>query len=49
LYVFYLLRFFYIYNDFLFGGEERWGNLMEKNYLGDPGIDGRIIFAWVFK
>jgi len=20
-----------------------WGNLMEKNYLGDPGINGRIV------
>ena len=32
-----------------FGGEERrvqgfwWGNLNERDHLGDPGVDGRII------
>ena len=27
-----------------FGG----GNLREKDHLGDPGIDGRIILRWIF-
>jgi hypothetical protein len=26
-----------------------WGNLTEKEYLGDPGVDGRIIFRWIFR
>jgi hypothetical protein len=26
-----------------------WRNLREKNYLGDPGVDGRIILRWVFR
>jgi hypothetical protein len=26
-----------------------WGNLKETDYLGDPGIDGRIIFRWIFR
>jgi len=26
-----------------------WGNLMEREYLGDPGIDGRIILRWIFR
>jgi hypothetical protein len=26
-----------------------WGNLREGNYLGDPGVDGRIILGWIFK
>ena len=25
-----------------------WGNVGERDYLGDPGIDGRIILRWVF-
>jgi hypothetical protein len=25
-----------------------WGNLRERDYLGDPGVDGRIIFIWIF-
>jgi hypothetical protein len=28
-----------------FGGET-WG---ERDHLGDPGIDGGIIFRWIFK
>jgi len=27
----------------------RWGNLKERNHLGDPGVDGRIIFRRVFR
>jgi len=26
-----------------------WGNLKEKNHLGDAGVDGRIILRWIFK
>jgi hypothetical protein len=26
-----------------------WGNLRERYHLEDPGIDGRIIFKWIFK
>jgi len=26
-----------------------WGNLREGDYLGDPGLDGRIILRWIFK
>jgi len=25
-----------------------WGNLRERDQLGDPGIDGRIILRWIF-
>jgi hypothetical protein len=25
------------------------GNLRERDYLGDPGIDGRIILRWIFR
>jgi len=25
-----------------------WGNLMERDYLEEPGVDGRIIFRWIF-
>jgi hypothetical protein len=28
-----------------FGG----GNLRERDYLGDSGIDGRIILRWIFR
>jgi len=28
-----------------FGG----GNLRERDYLGDPGLDGRIILRWIFR
>ena len=25
-----------------------WGNLRERDQLGDPGIDGRTILRWIF-
>ena len=38
-----------------YGGEE-WriqgfggGNLRERGYLEDPGVDGRIILIWIFR
>ena len=26
-----------------------WGNLKERNHLGDPGLDGRIILRGIFR
>jgi hypothetical protein len=26
-----------------------WGNLRERDHLGDPGVDGRIIFRWIYR
>jgi hypothetical protein len=26
-----------------------WGNLRERDHLGDPGVDGRIIIRWIFR
>jgi len=26
-----------------------WGNLKERDHLGNPGVDGRIIFRWIFR
>jgi len=26
-----------------------WGNLRERDYLGDPGVGGRIILRWIFR
>jgi len=27
----------------------RWGNLRERDHLGDPGVDGRIILRRIFR
>jgi len=37
-----------------YGGEERsiqfwWRNQRERDLLGDPGLDGKIIFRWIFR
>jgi hypothetical protein len=37
-----------------YGGKERriqvwWGNLRERDHLGDPGLGGRIILKWIFR
>jgi len=29
----------------VFGG----GNVRERDLLGDPGVDGRIILRWIFR
>ena len=26
-----------------------WGNLRERDHLGDPSLDGRIILRWIFR
>jgi hypothetical protein len=26
-----------------------WGNLRDKDHLGNPGVDGRIILRWIFR
>jgi len=26
-----------------------WGNLNERDHLGDLGVDGRIILRWIFR
>ena len=26
-----------------------WGNLRERDHLGDPGVDWRIILKWIWK
>ena len=26
-----------------------WGNLKERDHLGDPGVDGRKILRWIFR
>jgi hypothetical protein len=25
-----------------------WGNLRERDHLGDPVVDGKIILRWIF-
>jgi hypothetical protein len=25
-----------------------WGNLKERDHMGDSGVDGRIILRWIF-
>jgi hypothetical protein len=25
------------------------GNLRERDYWGDPGVDGRILLRWIFR
>jgi len=27
----------------------RWGKVREKEILGDPGLEGRIILRWIFR
>ena len=26
-----------------------WGNLRERDHVGDLGVDGRIILRWIFR
>jgi hypothetical protein len=26
-----------------------WGSKRERGHWGDPGVDGRIILAWIFR
>jgi len=26
-----------------------WGNLRERDHLGDPGGNGRVILRWIFR
>jgi hypothetical protein len=26
-----------------------WGNMKERDNLGNPGVDGRIILRWIFR
>jgi hypothetical protein len=26
-----------------------WGNLRERDHLGDPGVDGSIILRWILR
>jgi hypothetical protein len=35
----------------MYGREERCiqRNVRERDHLGDPGVDGRIILRWIFR
>jgi hypothetical protein len=51
--ILYFVRGF-LYEYFVLGREEAytgcwWGNLSERDDLGDPGLDGRIILRWIFR
>jgi hypothetical protein len=26
-----------------------WGNMTERDYWGDPDVNGRIILRWIFR
>jgi len=26
-----------------------WGNVRERDHLGDPGANGRVILSWIFR
>jgi len=26
-----------------------WGNLRERDHLGNAGVDGRVILRWIFR
>jgi len=26
-----------------------WGNMTERDHMGHPGVDGRIILRWIFR
>jgi hypothetical protein len=32
-----------------YGGEERYRNLRERDHLGEPSVNGRLILRWVFR
>jgi hypothetical protein len=27
----------------------RWGNLRERDHWGEPGVDVRIMFRWIYR
>ena len=39
----------HIYKHLYFYTRFWWGNLGERDHLGDPGVDGRIILRWRFR